>query len=364
MTPSTVPRPWGLGLALLTLTLPATLAAAIAQTWPPPRLSDTGLYRDPATRTIADGIRPYSPQYPLWTDGATKLRWISLPEGSTIDASHPDAWRFPVGTRLWKQFSFGGRPVETRFIEKTADGKWIFAAYVWNQDLSDATLAPASTGLKNFYEIAPGVRHNIPSVFDCRACHEGTGRDPVLGYGALQLSSPRDPLAPHAEAEPANSLDLAALLRERRLSNAPASWRTHPPGIVAPTPRARAALGYFHGNCSFCHNDRDPVSSVGMSLRASLVARSVFDEPAMRTAVGVPSKFQIRGIPPGTSRRLAPRDPAHSAVLVRMRSRDGMSQMPPLGTKLVDKDAVALISAWLNDDLPRIEASRKPPGGP
>jgi len=327
-------------------------------------LADTGLYRDFATRTIADGIRPYSPQYPLWTDGATKLRWVSLPAGSTIDASDADAWRFPVGTRFWKQFSFGGRPVETRFIEKTGEGKWVFAAYVWNGDLSDATLAPPATGLKNYYEIAPGVRHNIPSVYDCKACHEGNGRDSVLGYGALQLSSDRDPLAPHAEAVPANSLDLAALLRENRLRNAPAAWRTTPPIIAAPTPKARAALGYLHGNCSFCHNDQDPVSSVGMSLRASLAAHRAQDEPAMRTAVGVRSKFQIRGLPPDSSLRLAPGDPAHSAVLVRMRSRDGMSQMPPLGTKMVDTEAVALITAWLREDLPGGEAPRSPADSP
>ncbi len=353
-----------MGGPLLGLGIGTVLAADAAPSWPPPRLSDTGLYRDLQTRTIADGIRPYSPQYPLWTDGAAKLRWVSLPAGSSIDASDPDAWCFPVGTRFWKQFSFGGRPVETRYLEKTGAGTWIFAAYVWKQDLSDATLAPANTGLKNYVEIAPGVRHNIPSVYDCKACHEGTGRDSVLGYGALQLSSDRDPLAPHAEKEPANSLNLAALLRENRLKNAPSSWRTAPPVIVAPTPRARAALGYLHGNCSFCHNDQDPVSSVGMSLRASLAARRVDDEPVMRTAVGVRSKYQIRGVPPDSSLRLAPGDLAHSAVLVRMRSRDGLSQMPPLGTKLVDTDAVALISAWLREDLPGGAAPRAPAGSP
>ena len=125
-------RGLGLGVISLILTLSKTFAAGAVQPWPPPKLSDTGLYRDAATRAIADGIRPYSPQYPLWTDGATKLRWVSLPKGSTIDATDGDAWRFPVGTRFWKQFSFDGRPVETRYIEKTGDGTWIFAAYVWS----------------------------------------------------------------------------------------------------------------------------------------------------------------------------------------------------------------------------------------
>lgn len=353
-----------LGRVATGLVLPAANAADAAPSRPPPRLSDTGLYRDAATRNIADDIRPFSPQYPLWSDGATKLRWIALPAGTTIDAAEGDVWRFPVGTRFWKQFSFGGRRVETRYMEKTRDETWLFAAYVWDDDQRDATLAPAATGRKNHVEIAPGVRHDIPSVYDCRACHEAKDREPVLGYGALQLSSARDPLAPHAEPAPADGLDLAALLREDRLSNAPPSWRESPPVIVASSPRARAVLGYLHGNCSNCHNDQDAVSSLGLSLRASLVAGSGAEQPTMRTAVGVRSKFQIRGLPPGQSLRLAPGAIERSSVVVRMHSRDGLSQMPPLGSKLVDEAAVALLSDWVREELANAEAPARLDGRP
>ena len=37
----------------------------------------------------------FAPQYPLWTDGAAKRRWISLPPGTAIDASDPENWVFP-----------------------------------------------------------------------------------------------------------------------------------------------------------------------------------------------------------------------------------------------------------------------------
>ena len=37
----------------------------------------------------------FSPQYPLWSDGAHKRRWISSAAGTAIDASRPDAWEFP-----------------------------------------------------------------------------------------------------------------------------------------------------------------------------------------------------------------------------------------------------------------------------
>lgn len=207
------------------LTVSAALAASAPQPWPPQKLADTGLYRDGATLALADEVRAFSPQYPLWSDGATKRRWVALPKGGAIDATDPEAWRFPIGTRFWKQFSFGGRRVETRYIEKTADEKWLYASYVWSENQREATLAPATQGLRNHVEIALGVRHDIPSVIDCRACHEGAGRDAVLGYGALQLSSARDPLAPHAEPSPAGGLDLDALLKEGRLKHAPAFWQ-------------------------------------------------------------------------------------------------------------------------------------------
>ena len=68
--------------------------------------------------------------------------------GGTIDAKDPEAWRFPIGTRFWKQFSFGGRKVETRYLEKTGRDAWVYATYVWSEDQRDATLAPAATGLQ------------------------------------------------------------------------------------------------------------------------------------------------------------------------------------------------------------------------
>src|SRR6187551_698059 len=104
----------------------------------PQRLSETGLYD--ASGAINPRNLFFSPQYPLWTDGAEKTRWVRLPEGARIDVSDIDAWRFPVGTRFWKQFSWNGRKVETRMIWKSGEGEWIFATYVWTEDQSDALL--------------------------------------------------------------------------------------------------------------------------------------------------------------------------------------------------------------------------------
>lgn len=155
----------------------------------PQLLSETG-FGDPENR-------PFSPQYPLWSDGASKRRWVRLPQGSTIDIASIDRWEFPVGTRFWKEFELKGRKIETRFLWKAREDEWVFASYAWNDEQTVATLAPES-GIPNVAELAPGKRHSIPSIADCRSCHDSS-RTEILGFNALQLSTDRDPHALHAE---------------------------------------------------------------------------------------------------------------------------------------------------------------------
>ncbi|WP_248361061.1 hypothetical protein [Anaeromyxobacter oryzae] len=201
--------------ALLATACSAREAPAPAAT-PPPTLAETGLYSDLPARSLAPGVLGYTPVYPLWSDGATKRRFIRLPPGGAIDARDPDAWVFPVGTRVWKEFAFGGRPVETRYLERTPAG-WLYATYAWSEDGREATLAP-ERGVRGVCEIVPGVRHDLPAVADCRACHEG-GPVPVLGFSALQLSPDRDPLAPHAERPAPGDVDLRSLVARGLVRN-------------------------------------------------------------------------------------------------------------------------------------------------
>lgn len=70
-------------------------------TWPE-RLSETGLYADESLSTLGDGVVPYRPRFELWSDGASKRRWIRLPPGAVVDTTDMDDWGFPSGTKLWK----------------------------------------------------------------------------------------------------------------------------------------------------------------------------------------------------------------------------------------------------------------------
>jgi hypothetical protein len=311
----------------------------------PELLAETGLYADPESKTVAPENLAFVPQYPLWSDGATKKRWIRIPPGTSIDASDPDAWKFPVGTKLWKEFSFGRR-VETRFMELGTDGRWIYATYAWSEDEKEARLVP-ERGARGVCEVRPGVRHDLPGVADCRACHTGRPVE-VLGFTALQLSPDRDPLAPHKEEPGPEAHDLRRLVATGVLRNFPEALLELPPRIAASTPRARAALGYLQANCGICHNGVGPLASLGMCLDARLASASS-TAPAFESTVGVPSRYRPPGR--GPCSRIEPGAPETSALAIRMASRNPLVQMPPLGTHVADEEALALVGAWIREDL-------------
>jgi hypothetical protein len=252
---------------------------------------------------------PYEVRFELWSDGASKRRWLQLPEGASIDTSQPDDWDFPIGTRLFKEFSQGGTALETRMIERLDSG-WSGVAYRWLPDGSDAVAVPAGE------EDAGGTAHDVPEARQCVACHGGRASF-VLGFSAVQLSSLQE-------------------LSDQGLF-------TDPVAVELPGDELdQEALGYLHANCSHCHNPErevgvkgsrcyDPSSDIDFTLPSQ--ADSVEDLPAIVTA----DTFLGDG--------------ERSYVLHKMsrRNHSGMDpSMPPLGTEQVDEDGVDLLTRWIS----------------
>lgn len=310
---------------------------------PAKKLSETGLYQAIQNKTIALKNRPFSPQYPLWTDGASKRRWIFLPTDKKIDSENPDQWRFPVGTKIWKEFSFHSKRVETRLIEKISDDDWSFASYLWNENETEALLAPED-GVPDYFPIQNGIKHDIPSVTECLRCHRKTG-DPVMGFDAIQLSADRDPNAPHLEKLQPEMLTLKKLIEENLLSHASSSFKEGSPKILSESPEGRASLGYFHSNCATCHNPQGSAKHFSLNLAHLLSAPSEKETPAFKTTVN--RRTQAFGIPelPETF-RIKPQKPEESAIVYQMENT-GASHMPPLGAKLIDTEAISLLKTWI-----------------
>jgi cytochrome c553 len=349
------------GLVIAMVYFAALSGAAVQETGRPapvaPRLlSETGLYADAAKLTIDPRNRVFSPQYPLWSDGATKRRWVQLPAGSQINVADLAKWELPVGTKFWKEFSFQGRKVETRFLWQIAKNQWVFASYAWNGAQTDAELA-SEKGVAGISEVADGKRHSIPSVQECRSCHD-SGRTEVLGFDALQLSDDRDPNALHAEPLTPEMVTLRTLVDANLLTPRRTELVTNPPRIDAGSPQTRAALGYLSTNCGNCHNRESSIASLGLSLKyrvrgagSSDVRGAGSSDPArcsdaLATTVGKRGHWVVPEAQE-ESRLINPGYPESSAVIRRLKSRRPLSQMPPLGTVIADRQAVDLLTEWV-----------------
>jgi hypothetical protein len=301
----------------------------------PATLAGTGLCLDDACMTINPNVYEYEPQWPLWADGATKRRWISIPAGATIDTTtDPDNWIFPVGTRIWKEFSQDGAKVETRFMINTGEGSspWYFIAYQWN--LAGTATMAVPDGVFG----ANGTIHDIPSQHECIVCHQNAPNT-VLGFGALQLDFTQTT---------AGLLDLDAVAQLGWLDKAPPGATTPhyplPTGTGAAT--AIPALGYIHANCSHCHNPTSPVHDVtGLEMHLRIADTTLTSTEAYSTLIDTAVK---QGMVNGDSVVVVPGDAAHSVLVDRISSTDPQYRMPELGSNVVDPTGVATITAWIN----------------
>jgi mono/diheme cytochrome c family protein len=259
----------------------------------------------------------------LWSDGASKRRWIALPPGTKIDTTDPDFWIFPVGTKLWKEFSKDGIRVETRLVERASARDYRMVAYVWKPDQSDAVAAVDGQVR------ALGTDHDVPSASDCGTCHlNHPGR--ILGFSAVQLD--------FDSAE----LSLETLRREDRLSTAVPSAKGSNLDTLSMT-----ALGTLHANCGTCHNPNSTIPSRGVELHLRVASLdAVTDTPFYRTTVGVAAGSDPDGLTPGIL--VTPGDPVGSALVHRMGSRSSFVAMPPLASKSVDVAGLAAVSDFIS----------------
>src|SRR5262249_10862011 len=153
----------------------------------PGRLSATGLFTALADLKPAAGLIGYEVNSPLWADGASKRRWIALPEIGRVRFAAQGEWKFPAGTVFVKHFELPGRPkarrLERRRLAAEARGRGYGVTYRWRPDGTDAELLP--DGLTE--KLGNGKTWPYPSRSDCLACHNPTAGF-VLGVNTRQLN--------------------------------------------------------------------------------------------------------------------------------------------------------------------------------
>jgi hypothetical protein len=300
----------------------------------PEELSCTGLYADIESKEIASGVREFAPAHQLWSDGAEKQRWIYLPEGTQIDTSAADDWRFPVGTKLFKEFSWNGQRVETRLFWKSGEGRWLKAAYHWNEDETQAERfagGEVQVGGDTYY---------IPSAKECDQCHKGR-TDRALGFELISLGLPG-----------ATGMTLPQLLADGLLTDEPAETALEigddGSGQAAP------ALAWLHVNCGVsCHNNNPAAEGYSSDLRLRLPAdgvdgRSSAEFDSVLTTVNVeaqtPRWLGRTLIVPG-----APEDSWLYSLASMRNPAVPKDQMPPIASRRVDEDGIMLLGTWIRN---------------
>lgn len=309
----------------------------------PDSLVCTGLYSSLLRQTIADDVREFTPAFPLWSDGAKKRRWILLPEGEKIDNSQPNDWFFPVGTKLWKEFSVNGKRIETRLFWKTRPDHWENTTYVWNDDDTEAI-----SSIGGDIKLKDGSMYHLPTDLECKDCHRGQ-TDRVLGFSAVNLG-----------LAGADGVTLKQLVKDGLLSDPPKltelSIGADATGLDDDgVPLAAKVLGTLHTNCGqTCHND-NPDRKAKLSEQNLRLDSTILDGRApdgqfnvLRTAVNQRAEgVQFDNHP----YRILAGDPENSLIIQLMSYRDptfmGRGQMPPIGTRKVDTESVKLITKWI-----------------
>ncbi len=331
-----------LGLGLLALAC-ATFGAALGQATViepqrvndlavsgaafPRSLSEYGFFTDGARQVPGAGVTPYALNTPLWSDGADKLRFIYLPEGTRLEADGEGLLQFPVGAAIIKTFAFGEgadrRLIETRLLLHRADG-WLALPYRWNDAQTDASLALAGGRIDLTTPAGEAISYAIPNKNQCKSCHGKDGAVIPIGPKARNLSA--DWLADMGRK--------GWLAGDISGGDRLPDWAAHATGPAAPLARA-----YLDVNCAHCHQPGGGASNSGLDLRWEQ------DDPH---ALGILKRPVAAGRGAGGHDfSVLPGQPDKSILLYRMDSAEPGIAMPELGKSSIDREGGAVVRRWI-----------------
>lgn len=293
----------------------------------PPKLSDFGFFIHPDAQVPTLGVTPYALNTPLWSDGADKLRFIYLPEGTRLHADGEGLLRFPVGAAIIKTFAFGEgasrRLIETRVLLHRADG-WVALPYRWNAEQTEAKLALAGARIDVTNPAGEAISYRIPNKNQCKECHSLNGAVIPIGPKARNL----------AAAWLGDMVQAGLLDQVPEGANRLPDWRTHATGAAAPLARA-----YLDVNCAHCHQPGGMASNSGLDLRW---------EQADPHAIGIMKRPVAAGRGAGGHEfAIVPGAPDQSILAYRLASAEPGVAMPELGKSSVDPDGVAVVRRWI-----------------
>jgi uncharacterized repeat protein (TIGR03806 family) len=317
---------------------------AVVQEPFPKRLSEWRLFTGTAPALQPNrGVVPYDLNTPLFSDYASKYRFVWMPAGSSAAYREDGPFGFPVGTIFAKTFAFpsdsgrGERLIETRLLVHANSG-WVGLPYVWDSKQQDATLERVPDPVPVTWTDVSGRRHEftyaIPNVNECHECHDNQKLLLPIGPKARNLN--RNYTYADGTANQLERWQRVGYLR----------------GLPAPEARPRAAVwnepcsgsldqrarAYLDNNCAHCHQPGGQAGYTGVDLRL---------EQAELVRMGACKTPNSAGNMGGLSFDLVPGRPQESILVYRLQSTAPKISMPQLGRAVVHKEGVKLLEEWI-----------------
>lgn len=290
------------------------------------------------------GVLPYKPISALFSDYASKKRFVWMPEGKKASYNGDGkVLEFPEGTVLIKTFYYDhiqpdntSRLIETRVMIRK-DNKWIFAEYVWNEDQTDAHLDMAGSYTdinwqKDSGELIP-IHYRIPSETECFTCHKSNEQPIPIGPKPQNLNNPY-PFEEGTKNQLQRWIEVGYLE-----DNLPQNIVSTVDYYDATQPLDLRIRSYVDINCAHCHQEGSHCDYRPLRL--------AFSETGNPDNLGV-------CIPPdenvGSQWKyiILPQRPERSVMYYRLMSTDENVRMPLLSRSIVHEEGVALLEEWIN----------------
>ena len=289
------------------------------------------------------GVLPYDLNTPLFSDYASKYRFVWMPPGTSAQYRDDAAFEFPVGAVLVKTFAFavdgrsGEKLIETRLLVRVRTG-WKVLSYIWDEQQTDATLEIVPDPVKVQWTSASGKHldftYVIPNANECHECHDNNKTLLPIGPKARNLN--RD-FAYTDGTE--NQLDRWARVGYLAgLPAAPARPRAakwDDPGSGSLDDRARA---YLDNNCAHCHQPGSQAGYTGVDFR--LTQRGISQQ-------GLCKAPNSAGFVGALRYDLVPGRPDDSILIYRLESTAPKISMPQLSRDVVHEEGVKLLREWI-----------------
>lgn len=289
-----------------------------------------------------NGIIPYDLNMPLFSDYASKKRFVYVPKGEKIKYEEGSTLEFPIGSILIKHFFYelpdgSQKNIETRLLIKRGD-EWQNETYAWNDTETEA-IRTVIGGFKNIDVMVNGSLQNInyliPNSNECKNCHSNKGKLKPIGPVVENLNK-------NYTYQTGEQNQVQKWIEEGILSNATSTLIPHWPKLEDLTSslntRARA---YLSVNCASCHNIDGSAANSGLYLE--------FDNNEDSLSLGYfKTPVATGGGSGGLTYVIDPGNADASILLFRMITNDPEKRMPEIGRSISHQEGVALIRDWIN----------------